>query len=96
MLRLMMSFRTSGGTGQGVWHEMEGLKRVLRAMMGLEEMSVVCNVTTVDWTRVNSFLEPKVQITVFEKLEKGQEEEGWPIGVEELPDVRLGSIRSGR
>jgi hypothetical protein len=62
-----------------------GLKNALRAMINLKEMIVVRDITTGE---LNRYLAPRLQMKFYAELELGQAEEGWPVSIDELPDVQ--------
>lgn len=62
-----------------------GLKRALKAMTGLKEITVVRDVTIM---RPDYYSSPRKQIKFYAERKLGEAEEGWPGEVEELPDVK--------
>jgi hypothetical protein len=61
-----------------------GLRRALKAMTGLKEMIVVCEITR----RPDDYsLRPR-QIKFYAEHRAAEAEESWPADVEELPDVQ--------
>lgn len=62
-----------------------GLQRVLKAMTGLKEMIVVCEIES---RRPDDYSLPPRQIKFYAKHRIAEAEGSWPADVEELPDVQ--------
>jgi hypothetical protein len=62
-----------------------GLKRALKAMTGLKEIIVVCDITI---GGPNDFSLPRMQIKFYAERKAGEAEESWPADAEELPNVQ--------
>lgn len=65
-------------------HTIAGLNRAFKAMTDLQEMIVVRDITI----NISNDYPVPVQMQFYAEHKLGEAEEGWPIGVEELPDVK--------
>jgi hypothetical protein len=54
-------------------------------MTNLKEMIVVRDITI---DEPNRYFAPQVQMKFYAELKLGQAEEGWPVSIDELPDVQ--------
>jgi hypothetical protein len=67
--------------GQNDFHStIAGLKNTLRAMTNMKEMVVVRDITTDE--------SKDKQMRFYAERRLGQDEAGWPVNIEELPDLR--------
>ncbi|KAH6694341.1 hypothetical protein BKA61DRAFT_683658 [Leptodontidium sp. MPI-SDFR-AT-0119] len=69
------------GDGLAHYSTFAGLKNAMRAMTNLKETIVVRDIT-------NDTSDDKAQMAFYAERRLGQDEAGWPVSVEELPDVQ--------